>query len=373
MKPRILMIISLFYPALGGAEQQARLLAEQLIKRGYQVMVLTRKFKNLPDFEILGEVPTYRCIRHLPWKHWFGLTYMLSVFWFLLKHRKSYDIIHCHESSRFHTIVAAMAKTLLKKTAIAVVTSSGIYSDFSQLKKRIFGHYFLRKLQHLDKLITLCNLSTTEAINEGFNESMIKVIPNGVNTIQFQPSLSKKSSKTTLIYVGRLVQTKGVHMLLKVFHQVLENGISANLHIAGDGPEKEKLLSLARELEITDYTHFHDSVDNVAPLLKKSDIFVLPSSVEGLPNALLEAMACGLAVVTTRVGGNTEIIENGINGLLIDPDDPQQLNKALLKILKEKATMEKLGQNARKTIEGGFSIDHITAEYEKLYKEIIAV
>ena len=370
MKPRILMIISLFYPAIGGAEQQARLLAKRLIKRGYKVIVLTRRCKKLPNFETIESIPTYRSIWHFPWKHWFGLSYMFSVFWFLLKHRNSYDIIHCHEADRFHTIVAAMTKKLLKKKVIAVITSSGAGSDFSLLKKRIFGHYFLRKLHHLDKLISLCSISTTEAINEGFNENMIKVIPNGVNTIQFKPSLSEKSSKTTLIYVGRLIPTKGVHILLKAFHQVLEKGISANLHIAGDGPEKEKLLLLAQELEITSHTHFHGSVDNVAPLLQKSDVFVLPSSVEGLPNALLEAMSCGLAVITTRVGGNTEIIEDSINGLLIDPDNSQQLNNALMRILKEKALSEKLGQNARKTILTGFSIDHITTEHEKLYKEL---
>lgn len=364
------MIISLFHPAIGGAEQQARLLSEQLIKRGYKVIVLTRRFKDLPDFETFEGIPIYRSIRHFPWKHWFGLSYMFSVFWFLLKNRNSYDIIHCHESSRFHTIVAAMAKTLLKKPAIAVVTSSGNSCDFLRLKKRVLGHYFLRKLHSLDKLITLCDISTTEAINEGFNKDMIKVIPNGVNTIQFKPSLSKKSSKTTLIYVGRLVRTKGVHILLKAFHQVLEKGISADLHIAGDGPEKETLQSLARDLEITDRIYFYGSVDNVAPLLQKSDIFVLPSSVEGLPNALLEAMACGLAVVTTRIGGNTQVIENGINGLLIDPDSSHQLTNALMKILKEKTLSEKLGQNARKTIEADFSIDHITTEYEKLYKEL---
>jgi glycosyltransferase involved in cell wall biosynthesis len=160
--------------------------------------------------------------------------------------------------------------------------------------------------------------------------------------------------------------------LLKAFHQVLEKGISANLHIAGDGPEKEKLLLLAQELGITSRTHFHGSVDNVAPLLQESDVFVLPSSVEGLPNALLEAMSCGLAVITTRVGGNSEIIEDGINGLLIDPDNSQQLKNALMKILSKKDLSEKLGRNARKTIEDGFSIDHITTEHEKFYKELSA-
>jgi glycosyltransferase involved in cell wall biosynthesis len=199
---------------------------------------------------------------------------------------------------------------------------------------------------------------------------MIKVIPNGVNTLQFKP-LPKKSSKTTLIYVGRLVKTKGVHILLEAFHQVLENGISADLIIAGDGPEREKLVSLTHKLGISNNTFFHGSVKNVAPLLQKSDIFVLPSSVEGLPNALLEAMSCGLAVITTRVGGNTEIIENGINGLLIDPDDSQQLSITLIKIMKERETIEKLGRNARKTIETKFSIDNITTEYEKFYKELI--
>ena len=367
------MIISLFYPAIGGAEQQARLLAEQLIKRGYPVTVLTRKFKDLPDFETIGGVPTYRSIRHLPWEHWFGLTYMISVFWFLLKNRSSYDIIHCHESDRFHTTVAAMAKRFLKKKAIAVVTSSGAGSDFSRLKKRIFGHYFLRRLHSLDKLITLCNISTTEAINEGFNESMITVIPNGVNTLHFKPSLSEKSSEATLIFVGRLVSTKGVHILLKAFNQILEKGISARLHIVGDGPEKEKLLSLAQELQVTGTTHFHGSLNNVAPLLQKSDIFILPSSVEGLPNTLLEAMSCGLAVVTTRVGGNSEIIEDGINGLLIDPDNPQQLTNALMKILSEKGLAKKLGGKARKSIESRFSIDHITTEYENFYKELFTV
>ena len=199
---------------------------------------------------------------------------------------------------------------------------------------------------------------------------MIKVIPNGVNTIQFKPSLSEKSSETTLIYVGRLIPTKGVNILIKAFHQVLEKGISANLHIAGDGPEKEKLLLLAHELGITSCTHFHGSVKNVAPLLQKSDVFVLPSSVEGLPNALLEAMSCGLAVITTRVGGNAEIIEDGINGLLIEPDNPKQLTNTLMKVLKDQNLVEKLGLNARKTIEDGFSIDRITTEHEKLYKEL---
>ena len=112
--PAIMMVVSLFYPHLGGAEQQALMLAEQLIKKGMRVSVLTRSLRGLPTFEVIRGVPVNRRIRTLPWGKCFGLSYLVSALWFLFCNRNSYDIIHCHLLG-FHSAVAVLLKRLSGK------------------------------------------------------------------------------------------------------------------------------------------------------------------------------------------------------------------------------------------------------------------
>jgi len=372
MKPRVLMIISFFYPHLGGAEQQALRLAEQLIKRGMQVSVLTRKFKGLSAHEVVRGIPVYRAIRTLPWGKWFAVTYMLSVFWFLLRRRHTYDIIHCHLLQGFHSIIAIMVKALFRKNVIIKVGATGPLSDFAMIRKVFWGDFLLKKITRADKLVTVCSQSTAEALQEGFTASQVEQIPNGVDTNHFKP-FSSSGNQKNITFIGRLDHMKGVQVLLDAFKTLKEDGVTAHLTIIGDGPDRDKLQNLSRDAGVNDSISFCGAVEDIIPYLQKSALFVLPSLSEGLSNVLLEAMACGLPIVATRVGGNIDLIRDGENGILVETENSNQLSEAMKKILQDKALAKKLGSEARKTVEQRFSLISIADRYLSLYQKLIGV
>jgi glycosyltransferase involved in cell wall biosynthesis len=372
MKPRVLMIISYFYPHLGGAEQQALRLAAQLTKRGIRVVVLTRKFKGLPSYEVIKNIPVYRHIRILPWGKSFALTYMLSVFWFLLKKRHAYDIIHCHLLQGFHSIVAIVFKVLFQKKVVIKVGATGPISDFIMIKKISLGEFLLKRITLADRLVTVCSQSTAEALQAGFSSRQVVQIPNGVDTNYFE-TLSSSGNRKDITFIGRLDHMKGVQVLLEAFKTLKENGVAAHLTIIGDGPDREKLKSRAMQAGIADSISFCGAVEDIIPYLQKSALFVLPSLSEGLSNVLLEAMACGLPIVTTRVGGNIDLIRDGENGILVETENSNQLSVAIKKILQDKALAKKLGSEARKTVEQRFSLISIADRYLSLYRELTGV
>lgn len=372
MQPRVLMIISFFYPHLGGAEQQALQLAEQLIQRGVQVFVLTRKFKGLPAHETVRGVPVYRAIRTLPWGKWFALTYLFSVLWFLLKKRRSYDIIHCHLLQGFHSLAAILMKALFKKKVIIKVGATGPISDFRMMKNLFGGGFLLRQTPRADRLICVCSQSAGEALQAGFLPEQVLQIPNGVDSSYFKP-LPRAEGPLTVVFVGRLDRMKGVQVLLEAFKQLSDAGVAAHLAIIGDGPDREKLTKLARDTGRADSIRFCGETADIRPHLQQATLFVLPSFSEGLSNVLLEAMACGLPVVATRVGGTVDLVQDGVNGILVEPDNAGQLYQAMKKILQNKDLAKALGVQARKTAVEKFSLESVTEQYVSLYQALVPV
>jgi len=371
MQPRVLMIISFFYPHLGGAEQQALQLAEQLARRGVQVCVLTRKFKGLPAHETVRGVPVYRAIRTLPWGKWFALTYLFSVLWFLLKKRRSYDIIHCHLLQGFHSLAAILMKALFKKKVIIKVGATGLLSDFIMIKKVLLGDWLLRRTLGADLVITVCSPSSAEALAAGFSPVQVAHIPNGVDTACFKPGPDTGKRGNTITFIGRLDYLKGVDVLLQALRKLIDSRIPVHLDILGDGPERNKLEMMSQQLGINDAVTFHGAVHGVEPYLQQATMLVLPSLSEGMPNVVLEAMACGLPVIATRVGGIVDIIADGENGLLVDAQRPDQLYDAMKKLFTDRQLADRLGRQALKTIEQQFSIDTIVNRYSALYQALM--
>ena len=369
--PSILMVISHFHPFLGGAEQQALFLSEQLIQKGYAVAVLTRSFPDLPSFEIIRGISVYRHIRTINRGKLFGLTYMLSVLWFLFRRRNSYDIIHCHLLG-FHSAVAVLFKWLFKKKTCSLVGATGVISDFSQIKNVFLGELLLRLIARSDRLIVLCSQSRQEALDEGIASAQLVEIPNGVDTGYFMPGSAIREKGNRIIFIGRLDYLKGVDILLQALRTLIDAQIPAQLDILGDGPDRDKLTHLSVTLGLRDSIIFHGTVNGVAPYLQQASLFVLPSLSEGMPNVVLEAMACGLPVIATRVGGIVDIIENGKNGLLVDAQHPGQLYEAMKQVLTNKELAQRLGIAARKTIEERFSLPVIVNCYTTLYQEMMA-
>lgn len=370
--PAIMMVVSLFHPHLGGAEQQSLMLAEQLVKKGMRVSVLTRSFSGLPSFEVIRGVPVYRSIRTLSWGKCFGFSYMLSVLWFLFRNRNSYDIIHCHLLG-FHSAVAVLFQRLFNKKTISLVGATGPVSDFLQIKNVSLGKLFLRLIARSDRLILLCEKSREEALSEGFSPEQLVYIPNGVDTAYFKPDPAARAKDNNIICIGRLDRLKGVDSLLQALRRLSDEQIPAHLDILGDGPERGRLEQQAQQLGISHLVCFHGEVHGVAPYLQRASLFVLPSLSEGMPNVVLEAMACGLPAVVTRVGGTTEMIHDGVNGVLVEPGNPEQLCAAMKNILLDEEIQRKLGEEARKTVEERFSLEAVSEQYVALYQTLVPV
>ena len=367
------MIISQFYPLLGGAEVQAQLLASSLIKRGMKVSVLTRKLKGLPRYELMEGIPVYRAIRTIPLGALWGMCYMISVFLFLYRKRNEYDIIHCHIVQEFQTIVAVLIKYFFNKKVIVKMSSSGETSDFKVLKEVKFGRLFLRWIRNVDAIISVCKKSSEEILENGFLKDTLVEIPNGIDTSKFSgDTFQGRKNLRNITYVGRLDSYKGVNYLLAGFKELLSKVGNIKLTIVGSGPDETVLKNMARDLNIIDVVAFKGRQEDVLSELDSTDIFVLPSLSEGMSNVLLEAMSCGLPVVATSVGGNSDLIKDRYNGILIEPGDSMKLSAALLELLKNDGLAKKLGKEARKTVKENYSMDHVVDKYVELYSRLVS-
>jgi glycosyltransferase involved in cell wall biosynthesis len=206
-------------------------------------------------------------------------------------------------------------------------------------------------------------------------------VPNGVDVSYFAPDKAEREQIRTQmgwrdhivwLAVGNLREPKDYPNLLRAFVLVARREPRAMLAIAGSGPLQASLESLTVELGISGSVRFLGARGDVRALLRAADAYVLSSAWEGTPMALLEACACGLPVVATRVGGNPEVIDDGVSGLLIHPRNPEALGEAMLRLMampeSERAAM---GVAARKRVESTFSHEKIVNKWENIYEQIL--
>ena len=205
------------------------------------------------------------------------------------------------------------------------------------------------------------------------------VIPNGVPLESFQPGNRAEArallgiglSKTIIGTVGRLQPVKGIHDLLKAFAHLVTGHPEAILLVIGDGPQRTQLEALAQELGISQRVHFLGNRTDVSRLLSGMDIFVLPSVWEGMPNAVLEAMAVGLPVVATAVGGTPELVVDGVTGLLVRPRDPLALAETLAVLLRDSDQRRKMGRAGRERVVQCFGVERVVEQTERLYERLL--
>jgi type III pantothenate kinase len=171
--------------------------------------------------------------------------------------------------------------------------------------------------------------------------------------------------------MGSLMPKKGFDILIQAFALVRQRAPEARLTIAGEGPEGPRLLALARSLGIGAAVEFPGVVMGgaKADLFARARVFVSSSRREPFANANLEAMAEGKPVVATRVGGNVEMVEDEVNGLLVEPEDPEGLAKAILRLLEDRERAGAMGRAARQRAET-FSWEGMVDGYEALYREV---
>ena len=186
-------------------------------------------------------------------------------------------------------------------------------------------------------------------------ESNIEILPDkGVDTEFFKPKYESidQSETVRILYLGRLHEVKGLEYLIKAFSSVNDKHPNSTLTIVGEGDEKERLMKMSRSLGLEDDVEFTGEVvyKETLEYYQKSDIFVLPSLSEGLPNVLMEAMACGLPSVVTHVGGNKELIKKGKGGFIVNTKSSSELSEAINELIEDPELRKTMGQFNRQRV-----------------------
>jgi glycosyltransferase involved in cell wall biosynthesis len=171
---------------------------------------------------------------------------------------------------------------------------------------------------------------------------------------------------------GRLVELKGIEYLLSAASALRHDFPNLRLEIAGSGPLREKLESVASQTGLGDRVKFLGWIDDIQSILPRWDIFVMPSLEEGFPIAALDAMAAGLPVVATRVGGVPELIEDGTTGWLVPPRDIESLGSRLRVLLSDRELRVRMGAAGYARIRDHFSTAHMTKNFAQLYEELLS-
>lgn len=291
----------------------------------------------------------------------------------LLKYVKKENIDLIHANTRVTQVTAGLIRRFSGKPNLS--TCHGFFKR--RLSRRLFPCWGLK--------VIAISQAVKEHLVEDFKmkEENISLIHNGIDVDKFIVHSSQfiRDKKRELGLgngpvvgiIARLSDVKGHIYLIEAMKEVLGEFPDARLLIVGDGKMKQDLAALVSRLRMERNVYFIPSVKETEDVLAIMDLFVMPSLAEGLGLSLIEAMAAGLAVIGSNIGGIKSLIKHGYNGLLVEPANPKQLSLAILELLNDRAKAGALGANARDFIRKNFSQDDMIRETEKLYLGIHAV
>jgi len=234
---------------------------------------------------------------------------------------------------------------------------------------------FLRWTLNLPDVVVVLAQRELRAYREFIPEQNVVVIPNGIDCRPFAavPTVNAPADKPLrLLFVGRLDRAKGLYEILQGMRLATELGVDARLIVAGSGPEEDRLKRYAQALGVAPRTIFAGAVfgrDKVK-LMCGSDVMLLPSYSEGLPYALLEAMAAGLPVIATAVGAIPDVMSEGIHGCIVPPRDGRAIAEALALLHGDREKLSWMSRAARRRIRAAFSIERCASEFALQYARL---
>jgi len=374
---KIIIAAGIYPPDIGGPATYSQLIAKEFIRQGIQVSLIC--YSDAVEAEKRGyqrgKTPKFKVVRILRKNK---LVRYFRYFWNLLRLAKNSNVIYAQGPLSAGLPAMWTSKILHKKFVIKIVGDyaweqhqnkesriknqeyefidietfqNGKYDFFTELRRKIQK----RVVKSANKVIVPSEFLKKIVKGWGIDEKNIKVIYNAV--LMQQRNKETKNIKgikdNTIISAGRLEPWKGMDTLVEIMPELLNKNSNYELTIVGRGPERDNLKLKIKNLKLEKKAKLIDRLPHqeLMKYFKASKIFVLNTGYEGLPHIILEAMACGLPVITTNVCGNPEVIKDGYNGLLVEYNNKEQLKKAILKLWRDEKLQKKIIENGHKTLE----------------------
>jgi glycosyltransferase involved in cell wall biosynthesis len=421
---RICFLPLMFSPVVGGAEIQAEKQAQELQNMGHDVTIVTMRtekalerktiIRGLPVLRVGGIYDSDGVLRIGRLGIW---PVSIGMFFLLWRLRHTYDVIHVfmvtplaavaaligkltgkpvvvgsmgvgptrEESSLPQPEAVLMADTLTERSFLQIDPSLAEVGsgDIKDLVENTLGgqavlNFLLRSNAYYHALSTR---TCTYLASWGVRRERIVYIPCSVDTEKFRPAPERspdpKSPERTIICVARMEYVKGIDVLLHAWARMMKTSsewrthLQPKLWLVGTGKIQSHLERIAAELHIQDSVEFLGLRSDVVDLLQQSWGFVLPSRNEGMPNALLEAMACGLPSIATRVSGSEDLIADGLNGMLVESEEPAEMAHALRRLIEDTELAQRLGREARVTVVREYQLTYIVQQCLDLYQRLL--
>jgi glycosyltransferase involved in cell wall biosynthesis len=268
------------------------------------------------------------------------------------------DIVHTHNTK---PLIYAVPAARLAGVQTIIHTRHGQRYHATRRQNYLFN----LMAGWTNRIVSVSNDSGRLSLQQGLPQEKLVTIHNGIDPLLFPATVPQPSGP--IVFVGRLSPEKDVPTLLRAAAIAIKEEPSFRLHLAGNGPSLSELQTLAGQLGLGQHVTFLGQTNGVAKILAGASLFVLSSVTEGISLALLEAMARGLPVVATAVGGNTEVVVDGETGLLVPVQSPAKLAAAMLKLYRQPELARHMGANGRKRVEAQFDSRKMVAQYESLY------
>jgi glycosyltransferase involved in cell wall biosynthesis len=373
---RICMVVSIPMPPQEGIGFYVWNLSRFLVRQGNQVQIITRGAAGQAIRDLVDGITIWRPF-FVPLYPFHVHLHGLFVSKLVRKLGVEVDLFHCH---------SPLVPPIKTTRPVMLSVHSTIREDIAATKLDSWYTLLMKLQEPVSCWLEVENLkkaTTVNAISPRVAEALQKyphsprnvpIVWNGVDTNIFIPRPGELRKEDFILTVSRLSPGKGLEDLIGAISSIFHLKKAIKLVIIGDGPLRHPLEQRVNDYGLNEQIRFEGHISDRNHLIgcyQKASLFVLPSHHEGLPTVILEAMACGCPVLATNVGGIPNVIEDGLNGVLIPPEDPIRMASVIQTLLANPERLNELGFQARHTIEQSFSWEIIGSKFLDLYSSML--
>lgn len=370
---RILIVLRRYPPFNGGVENQISRIATSLFQADMNVTVLAGKHDNsLPSFrEERGVMvrrfyePQIRILR--------SVFFLSALVCRMLGTRSFYDIVFTYQVNETSFAAILMGK-LLGKKVICGLGSMGAHGDIANSRKKSFGALYRSSLRFVDSFIGQTDLFFEEIEKYGFDKNRMTVIPNPITSdfLNLKRNVTTTTTKHVL-WCGRLSEVKNPMMIVPIAKELKKQHISFIIDVVGNGELKDALEMAIASEKLDENIILHGFQKNMIPFYTRADVLLLTSISDALPNVVLEAMAVGIPVVATDVGGVSKLVQHEKTGFLIHSTDYVKATERISELFENDELSSSMGKAAKDYVINNLTMSAIAERYSKLFDSLLEI